>query len=194
MKSVLNIYDPVKIREGVFFSKLIIDDNDLTIQTKKNPATINLEDKRVILDIDSENIDYINWVSDEVINQTSTHSERWFGKHIKPEECKIIYKNSLVNNEKLHCFYDENTLFYEKHNTVIQLEDIKDLNSGIALIKCGAIIFTKSSFFIRWELLQFKIKHPPKSENKLSGYSIRDLDEHDISFGIESKVLDICLF
>ena len=31
----IGVYDPVKIKEGMFYSKIIIDDEDINIQVKK---------------------------------------------------------------------------------------------------------------------------------------------------------------
>ena len=63
---------------------------------------------------------------------------------------------------------------------------------GIAIIKCCVIIFTKTAFYVRWEISQFKIKIPEEKLNLIE-YSIRDLEEHNISiddFNIENKLKD----
>ena len=196
MSPKLNIYDPVKIRDGVYYSKIMIDEGDTSIQVKKNNLTIDKDTNKAILDLDSEAAQYINWVSNEVIKETSAMSKSWFGKEISLEDCETIYKNAMVDGEKLHCFYDENTSFYEKKNVEIDHSELSIINSGIALIKCVVVIFTKKSFFIRWEVLQFKIKHNKLLE-KITEYSIRDLEEHGVSFdleGIEDKIKDISLF
>jgi len=192
MSPKLHIYDPVKIRDGVYYSKLIMDDGDITIQVKKNNLTIDPLTGKAILDIDSKTSEYIETISKKVIKETSSRSEEWFGKKISMDDCNTIYKNAVVEGERLHCFYDENSRFYEKKDSELDHGDLNKTNSGIALIKCVVIIFTKNSFFIRWEILQFKIK-----PDKITEYSIRDLEEHDISYeldNLDDKIKDITLF
>ena len=36
MSPILSVYNPVKIQDGVFYSKVILDDEDIIIQVKKN--------------------------------------------------------------------------------------------------------------------------------------------------------------
>ena len=36
MSSALGVYNPVKIQDGVFYSKIILNDEDIIIQVKKN--------------------------------------------------------------------------------------------------------------------------------------------------------------
>lgn len=196
MSPKLNIYDPVKIRDGVYYSKLILEDGDINIQVRKNKLKIDPETKKAILEIDSKTVEYIKWISDQVISETSVNSEKWFGKEINLEDCKTIYKDAVVDGERLHCFYDENTRFYEGKDTEINHEDLNNDMHGIAMIKCTVIIFTKNSFFSRWEISQFKIKDSEKIK-KLIDYSIIDLDEHNTPFdidNIESKIKNISLF
>jgi len=196
MTTKLNIYDPVKIRDGVYYSKLIIEDGDINIQVKKNKLKIDPETKKAILEIDSKTVEYIKWISNQVMSETSVNSEKWFGKEINLEDCETIYKDAVVDGERLHCFYDENTRFYESKDTEINHGDLNNDMCGIAMIKCTVIIFTKNSFFTRWEISQFKIKDNEKLK-KLIDYSIIDLDEHNTPFdidNIESKIKNISLF
>lgn len=193
MSPKLNIYDPVNIREGVYYSKLTVEDGDINLQVKKNNLKIDPENNKAILDIDSKTAEYINWLSKEIVSQTADNSEKWFGKTISVEDCETIYKNALVDGVRLHCFYDENTRFYENKTTEINHEELTVNMSGIAMIKSAVIIFTKNSFFVRWEISQFKVKNSEKPQ-KLVEYSIRDLDEHNTSFDIDSKIKNISLF
>ena len=70
---------------------------------------------------------------------------------------------------------------------------------GISLIKCCVIIFTKTAFYIRWEISQFKIKK--ESDKKIIEYGIRDLEEHNESIEknemenkLKDRLKDISLF
>ena len=74
---------------------------------------------------------------------------------------------------------------------------------GIALLKCSAIVYTKNSFFIRWEISQFKIKKPKHLDQDMEDvfefneYMIKDLSEHATTIDEENlmrKLDEICLF
>ena len=79
-------------------------------------------------------------------------------------------------------------------------DELEDEINGIALIKCNMVIFTKTSFFTRWEIPQFKIKEDKKKKDEtlLSEYSIKDLEEDDISLEEPKDIVpnfqDITLF
>jgi hypothetical protein len=85
-------------------------------------------------------------ISSAVIEITSDKSEHFFGKKINIDDCESIYKEALVKNNLLHCFYDDDTFFYETKNKELNIEDIKDETKGIVLLKCSAVVYTKTSF------------------------------------------------
>ena len=193
----LDIYDPVKIKEGMFYSKIIVDNEDINIQVKKNKLTLNTDSKGV-LEVDSKTKKYINWISEEVIKNTSAKSESWFGKHISEDDCKTLYRDCL-DDKKLRCFYDENSNFYKGIDSSLEQSELPEELLGIGLIKCCVIIFTKTAFYIRWEISQFKIKEI--SDEKIKEYSIRDLEEHcdsieknEMENKLKDKLRDISLF
>ena len=191
MSPTLSVYNPVKIQDGVFYSKLILNDEDIIIQVKKNRVLLDKTNNKALLDLDSKTRKDIAWIGEEVIKETSKNSESWFGKNISLDDCKTLYRD-CIDDKKLKCFYDENSNFYQNKNEPIEHSDLQDEMPGIAIIKCCVIIFTKTAFYIRWEISQFKIK---TSEEKLNliKYSIRDLEEHNISiddFNIENKLKD----
>tara|TARA_B100000902_G_C27235917_1_gene877403 strand:- start:113 stop:700 length:588 start_codon:yes stop_codon:yes gene_type:complete len=185
MSFELLVYKPVMIKEGVFYSKVTLNDSDINIQVDKNKLIIDADKNKAILDVDSKTSKHINRISEELIKQTSEKSEKWFGKPINLKDCKTLYQSALVDNVKLHCFYDENSRFYERKNNDVQHNELNKELNGISLIKCAYVIFTKSSFFIRWEIMQFKIKND--LDTKIIDYSIRDLDEHEISLDTHKK-------
>ena len=194
----IGVYDPVKIKEGMFYSKIIIDDEDINIQVKKNKLILNKENNKAILEIDSKAKRYIDWISEEVIKETSKNSESWFGKNITEDDCKTLYRD-CIDDKKLKCFYDENSNFYENKNDYIEHSDLSEQLVGISLIKCCVIIFTKTAFYIRWEISQFKIKK--ESDKKIIEYGIRDLEEHNESIEknemenkLKDRLKDISLF
>ncbi len=190
MSHILSVYNPVKIQEGVFYSKIILNDEEISIQVKKNKVTLDKTNNKALLELDSKTKKDISWIGEEVIKETSKNSEAWFGKHITIEDCKTLYRD-CIDDKKLKCFYDENCIFYENKNESIEHSDLPDEMLGIAIIKCCVIIFTKTAFYVRWEISQFKIKH--NSDKKIEEYSIRDLEEHNVSmedFNIENKLKD----
>ena len=199
MNPILNVYNPVKIQDGVFYSKIILNDEDIIIQVKKNKVLLDKTNNKALLDLDSKTKKDIAWIGEEVIKETSKNSESWFGKNISLDDCKTLYRD-CIDDKKLKCFYDENSNFYENKNESIEHSNLPDEMLGIAIIKCCVIIFTKTAFYVRWEISQFKIKTLEEKLN-LNEYSIRDLEEHNVSiddFNIENrlknKLIDISLF
>jgi hypothetical protein len=197
----VKVYNPVKMNEGVYCSKIMINSEELQFQLPKNVLTLNKEKKKCTICVEKEEIhNLIKSISELIITKTSTSSEKLFGKLLSFEECKQIYKEALLDN-LLYCFYDENTNFYTTSEREIDPDTLDTELKGIALIKCGLIVFTKTSFFIRWEVSQFKIKKEKTKnvEDILMDYSIRDLEEHDepledIPDVLSKKIENITLF
>ena len=199
----LEIYNPVKTGTDIYYSKVMSNSKELTIQVSKNTIKLNKDKMKAILTIDADTSEFIKKVSDKVIKNTSKQSSKYFGKQLSEQDCESIYKEA-AKEDKLYCFYDENTQFYTSQHTDLNLDDIENELTGIAMLKCNAIIYTKSSFFIRWEVSQFKIKRDKIKEAKVKDecimeYIIRDLPEHseilnDEIRGIESKLENITLF
>ena len=87
---------------------------------------------------------------------------------------------------------------FQKKNSV-SVDDLPSENEGIALLKCSAVVYTKHSFFIRWEISQFKIKKNKLEEEvfTLEEYAIKDLPDHDLPIDgdpLVKKLDEICLF
>jgi len=194
----LEIYSPVKTDGDIYYSKIMLNGCELTIQTKKNKLKLNREKMKCVLTIDDSTSDVIKKISKSVIENTASHSKIWFEKEISESDCESIYKEAAVSN-KLYCFYDENTQFYTSKNSDMKIEELEDELNGIALLKCNVVIYTKTSFFIRWEISQFKIKRD-RPEELFTDYMIIDLPDHSNSLeinmldNIESKLENITLF
>jgi hypothetical protein len=193
----LKIYNQNKFNENIYYSKLMLNGGELTIQVNKNNLKLNKEKMKCVLDIDESTVNIIKKVSDSVIKNTTKRSNSWFGKEISESDCESIYKEAVVS-DKLHCFYDENTQFYTSKNNDLNVADLENELNGIALLKCNAVVYTKTSFFIRWEISQFKIKKekPKEIHNE---YMIIDLPEHSVYLNceidnIESKLENVTLF
>ena len=197
VKDETQVYDPVRTNNGVFYSKIMYKNSEITIQTDKTNLSINKDRNKAKINISDKIKDFIKNVSKAVIEITSEKSEHFFGKVITVEDCESIYKEALVDNT-LHCFFDEDTYFYKSKNEKINLEKLNDELEGIALLKCSAVVYTKHSFFIRWEISQFKMKQEKKVENTiLQEYSIKDLPEHDNPMDgdpLAKKLEEITLF
>ena len=153
----VEIFYPKKNSDNVYYSKITLDNSELTLQMPKNKITLLKDKQRCILNLDADNLEILKNLSDIVTRKTSDNSQEWFSKSISLEDCQQIYKDAVVD-EKLYCFFDENTIFYDSSKQQYSVEDLEDELNGIALIKCSLVIFTKTSFFIRWELSQFKLK------------------------------------
>ena len=200
VKDEIEVYNPVNTNKNVYYSKIMYKKSEISIQLGKNTLTLNKDkDKnKAKLNVDGLAANFIKDFSKAVIEITSDKSKDFFGKEINLEDCESIYKEALVNNV-LHCFYDEDTCFYETKRDQVNVKDLPLELEGIALLKCSAVVYTKHSFFIRWEICQFKIKKPTEPEEviKLDEYIIKDLPDHEISGDgdpLSKKLDEICLF
>lgn len=196
----VKIYDPIKMNEGVYCSKIMVNSEELQFQLPKNKLTLNKEKNKCTICIKNTDIcSVIKNISQLIITKTSENSDKWFGKTLSFDECNQIYKEALLD-DLLYSFYDENTNFYTSSQKEIEIDTLPNELNGIALIKCGLVVFTKTSFFIRWELTQFKIKKSSKHNDIiLVEYSIRDLEEHDepvedLTDSLTKKIENITLF
>ena len=197
IKDDIEVYDPVNTNKNVYYSKIMYKNSELSFQTDKTNLSINKDKNKAKINLSNKLSDFIQNVSKAVIEITSEKSEHFFGKVITVEDCETIYKEALVNNT-LHCFFDEDTFFYKSKNEKINLENLDNELNGIALLKCSAVVYTKNSFFIRWEISQFKMKQEKKVEDThLKEYSIKDLPEHDCPINgdpLAKKLEEISLF
>ena len=189
----LKLFHPVKTKNDIYFSKLINHDSDFFMQFGKNKLVLNKENGKAKLNISDFEASQIKELTEEVIRITSLNSEEWFDKCISEDDCASIYKNAVVDNV-LHCFYDENTLFFSSKDQ-FSIDEIDHELKGIALLNCVGVVYTKTSFFLRWEISQFKVKSERKNVNE--EYLIKDLEEHSRSLKDENvirKLNDITLF
>tara|TARA_R110002072_G_scaffold135229_1_gene276414 strand:- start:6919 stop:7524 length:606 start_codon:yes stop_codon:yes gene_type:complete len=198
VKDEIEVYDPVNTNKNVYYSKVMYKNSEISLQVGKNTLTLNKDKNKAKLVIDEETANFIREVSKAVIEITSEKSNDFFGKEINVEDCESIYKEALVNNV-LHCFYDEDTYFYETKRDQVNVDDLPSEIEGITLLKCSAVVYTKHSFFIRWEISQFKIKKPKEQEEvfKFDEYMIKDLSDHENPIDgdpLSKKLDEICLF
>ena len=195
----IEVFDPVNTNKNVYYSKIMYKNAEISLQLPKNVLTLNKDKKKAKLIIDNTTVEFIKEVSRAIIEITSEKSEKFFGKEISVEDCEIIYKEALVN-DTLHCFYDDDTYFYISKRDSISVDDLPTENEGIDLLKCSAVVYTKHSFFIRWEISQFKIKKNKLQEEEvftLEEYSIKDLPDHELPTDgdpLVKKLDEICLF
>ena len=192
MEVSVELHDLVKTSENIYFSKMMNCGEELIFQTKKNTLSLNKEKLKAKLTLDEESIKIIKAIAEDVIRITSENSKEWFGKEICIDDCRSIYKDAIVDSV-LHCFFDENSDFYSSKDH-FSIDDIDSELSGIALLNCVGVVYTKTSFFIRWEISQFKIKTDKKSVNE---YIIKDLEEHNRSLqdkDLAKKIQDVTLF
>lgn len=194
----IQVFDPVNTNKNLYYSKIMYKNTEISLQLRKNVLTLNKDKKKAKLIVDNTTEEFIKEVSRAIVEITSEKSEKFFGKEISVEDCEIIYKEALIN-DTLHCFYDDDTYFYISKRDSISVDDLPVENEGIALLKCSAVVYTKHSFFIRWEISQFKIKKNKIQEEvfTLEEYSIKDLSEHELPIDgdpLVKKLDEICLF
>ena len=198
IKDELLIYDPIKTPKNIYYSRILHNSEEISFQVEKNKVVLDKVKSKATLVLDEKSLNCIKKISDSVIELTSEKSKTWFGKELNIEECRGIFKNNLIDN-KLMCFYDENTVFYDSINKELDVSTLSDELYGIALVKCEVVVYTKTYFFIKWEISQYKIKHQ-KSEilnEYLLEYKIKDLPEHSenyTDYEIVKKLEDITLF
>lgn len=194
----IEVFDPVNTNKNVYYSKIMYKNAEISLQLPKNVLTLNKDKKKAKLFLDNATGEFIKEVSRAIIEITSEKSEKFFGKEISVEDCEIIYKEALIN-DTLHCFYDDDTYFYISKKESVSVDDLPLENEGIALLKCSAVVYTKHSFFIRWEISQFKIKKNKLQEEvfTLEEYSIKDSPDHELPIDgdpLIKKLDEICLF
>ena len=198
IKDELLIYDPIKTPKNIYYSRILHNSEEISFQVEKNKVVLDKVKSKATLVLDEKSLNCIKKISDSVIELTSEKSKTWFGKELNIEECRGIFKNNLTDNNLL-CFYDENTVFYDSINKELDVSTLSDELYGIALVKCEVVVYTKTYFFIKWEISQYKIKHQ-KSEilnEYLLEYKIKDLPEHSknyTDYEIVKKLEDITLF
>ena len=191
MEICLKLFDPIKTKNDVYFSKITNNDSEFTFQLEKTDVKLGKENCKAKILLKDHEIQTIRTISEEVIKKTSENSERWFGKYISEEDCRSIYKDAVVDSV-LHCFFDENTIFFSS-NKELSVDDLDEDITGITLLNCMGVVYTKTSFFLRFEINQFKLK----SEKKNQEYLIKDLEEHDQCLEDEKiikKIEEITLF
>ena len=198
IKDELLIYDPIKTPKNIYYSRILHNSEEISFQVEKNKVVLDKVKSKATLVLDEKSLNCIKKISDSVIELTSEKSKTWFGKELNIEECRGIFKNNLIDNNLL-CFYDENTVFYDSINKELDVSTLSEELYGIALVKCEVVVYTKTYFFIKWEISQYKIKHQ-KSEilnEYLLEYKIKDLPEHSKNYTddeIVKKLEDITLF
>jgi hypothetical protein len=193
MEISLKLFNPIKTKNDVYFSKIVNNDSELKFQVKKTKLILNKEKGKAKLFLKEEELDTIKAIANEVILKTSENSKKWFDKEISEEDCRTIYKDAIVDSV-LHCFFDENTIFFSSKNEY-SVDVLESEINGIALLNCLGVVYTKTSFFIRFEIDEFKIKI--KDDSKNIEYMIKDLEEHSRSLEEEKiikKIEDITLF
>ena len=180
VKDELSIYNPVKTSKNIFYSRIMHNSEDISFQVEKNKLILDKTTDKCLLILDEKSLECVKKITDAVTEFTSEKSKEWFGKELNLEQCKSICKNNL-NENNLTCFYDENSIFYETKNKNLNVSDLNEKLYGIALIKCDVVVYTKTYFFIKWEISQFKIKNDTSEKEiliYLTEYRIKDLPEH----------------
>ena len=181
IKESILVYHPNKVDENVFFSKIMDGSSEITFQIPKTKIYFDKDKDKCKILLDEASISEIETISKEVIKITSDKSNDFFGKELDNDSCSGLYRNAISDGNLLNCFYSEDTYFIDKKKQ-INISDIEDEVNGIVLLKGDVIVYTKTAFYIRWEIQQMKIKREREKkdcDNILHEYSILDREEDD---------------
>ena len=198
IKESILVYQPNKVENDVFFSKIMDGTSEITFQIPKTKIYFDKDKEKCKILLDEASISELECVSKNVIRITSEKSNEFFGKEIDIESCSSLYRNAISDGNLLNCFYSCDTYFFDRKNE-LNISEIPDETSGIVLLKGDVIVYTKTAFYIRWEIQQMKVKTEKSSKQKetlLTEYSIIDIpeDEIDETEKIAKKIKEICLF
>lgn len=198
IKETVLVYHPNKVDDNVFFSKIMDGTSEITFQIPKTKIYFDKEKEKCKILIDECSISEIESVSKEVIRITSEKSNEFFGKEIDIDSCSSLYRNAIGEGNLLNCFYSSDTYFFDR-KTELDVSDIPDDTRGIVLLKGDVIVYTKTAFYIRWEIQQMKVKTEKSSkpnDTLLTEYSIIDLPSDEIgeTEKIAKKIKEISLF
>jgi hypothetical protein len=175
-----SIYNPIKTSKNIFYSRIMHNSEEISFQVTKNKLVLDKLNNKCELTLDDKSLNSIKKISDAVVSFTAEKSKAWFGKELNLEECKSIFKNNL-NDNVLTCYYDENTIFYDSIDKNLDISNIANELYGITLLKCDVVVYTKTYFFIKWEINQFKIKSEKTDEILsicMTEYKIKDMPDH----------------
>lgn len=198
IKESIFVYQPNKVEDGVFFSKIMDGSSEITFQIPKTKIFFDKEKEKCKILLDDRSISEIETISKDVIRITSEKSTDFFGKEIDIDSCSSLYRNAISDGNLLNCFYSYDTYFFDRNNE-LNVSEIPDETTGIVLLKGDVIVYTKTAFYIRWEIQQMKVKTEKSSktkENILTEYSIIDTPEDETSETekIAKKIKEISLF
>lgn len=198
IKESILVYRPNKVEEGVFFSKIMDGSSEITFQIPKTKIYFDKEKEKCKILLDETSISELESVSKDVIRITSEKSSEFFGKEIDNDSCSSLYRNAISEGNLLNCFYSSETYFFDR-KTELNVSDIPDETTGIVLLKGDVVVYTKTAFYIRWEIQQMKVKTEKSSKSKetlLTEYSIIDTPEDETSETekIARKIKEISLF
>lgn len=198
IKETVLVYHPNRVDDNVFFSKIMDGTSEITFQIPKTKIYFDKEKEKCKILIDERSISEIESVSKEVIRITSEKSIEFFGKEIDIDSCSSLYRNAVCEENLLNCFYSSDTYFFDR-KTELNVSEIPDDTTGIVLLKGDVIVYTKTAFYIRWEIQQMKVKTEKSSKHSevlLTEYSIIDVpgDEINETEKIAKKLKEISLF
>tara|TARA_B110001450_G_scaffold120288_1_gene113383 strand:- start:3033 stop:3635 length:603 start_codon:yes stop_codon:yes gene_type:complete len=180
IKESILVYQPNKVDENVFFSKIMDGSSEITFQIPKTKIYLDKNKEKCKIFLNETLISDIETISRDVIKITSEKSKEFFGKELDIDSCSNLYRNAISDGNLLNCFYSDETYFFHKKNK-LGISDIDDEVNGIVLLKGDVVVYTKTAFYIRWEIEQMKIKKEKiLYEPMISDYSIIDLDEDDV--------------
>lgn len=170
----ISVSNPTRIEEDVYLSQIKNGGDGIYFQTSNTGLKFNNDKTKCKIFLEKDKIEMLDMISNEVISKTSENSEYWFGKKVSEEDCINMY-NSCTDTNYLYCMVDLDTYFYNREGA-LSLEELPEELHGLGLIICKGVVFTKTRFYISWEIQQFKIK-TEKPRNVFTDYIIIDKEE-----------------
>lgn len=205
--SKLNLGSPISTSGGSYFTKILISNKSLYVQTPKSLTKQGFikSGKKIYTDLMFSNVDniFIDWLErlqnkcEELLHEKS---EMWFESKMERDDIETAFtspvkifksgKNYLVRvNVKL------NLKIYDENNNSFELENVTNDKSIISILEIQGIKFTSKNFQLEMELKQCMIVSlDPFLDRcfiKTSKISINDTNDKNINIDAnENKNFD----
>ena len=168
---------PVKQTTENYTSDISYLSGDIIIQTPKT-SIISVKNDTILIDISCDKLyNFFGDFDQSVISALKQNSNVWFSQELTTAQCQEIYKRSVIspfkkNDSVTMTLKLIDTNIYNKQSNNMTINDIKENDDVICLIKCSKLIFYRSYCVPCWEAIQIKVK-----EKKVqSEYLIKDLE------------------
>jgi len=108
IKDDIEVYDPVNTNKNIYYSKVMYQNAELTLQLSKNKMNLNKEKNKAKLNVDEETVKFIKdnhkKYNLHVVSGSDGEELRYLCKALKIDDCFLsingspTHKNELVKN------------------------------------------------------------------------------------------------